>query len=75
MAENARHAMLNSYPSLTYTSETCESVASFLDHSVRVSSSCFVATRRWVTLFSICDSGGAELLEWVAECVEPWYVC
>lgn len=55
---NALQAMLNSYPSRTYTSDTLTSVASCLDHAVKISSSCFVATSRCVTLFSmveICD--------------------
>lgn len=56
MALKARQARLNSYPSRTYTSETSVSLACLRDHCVNISSSCFVATRRCVTLFSICES-------------------
>lgn len=49
----ALHAMLNSYPSRTYTSDTSASVDAPRDHMVRVSRSCLVATSRCVTLFSI----------------------
>lgn len=49
----ALQAMLNSYPRRTYTSDTSPSVAVCLDHCVSVSSSCLVAIKRCVTLFSI----------------------
>lgn len=56
IAVNARHAILNSDPNRTYTSDTCASVAVPRDHAVKVSSSCFVAISRCVTDFSIVES-------------------
>jgi hypothetical protein len=56
MAVKARQAMLNSDPSLTYTSETSASEAVPRDQDVSVSRSCLVATSRCVTDFSMVDN-------------------
>jgi len=65
---NARHAMLSSFPRVTYISLTSFSVARLRLHAVKLSSSLFVATRSLVTEESIVLMLCALLADTLRDC-------